>query len=88
MNVSKKKNDDIKHDMILMKIHRWLVMASANDELTNKLFCEYLEVKGVIDKLYKNTTTEMTMHSYYTSGLKLVTHVNSITAQKKIYDDA
>ena len=32
-------------------------------------------MKGVIDKLFKATSTEMIMHSYYTSGLNFVTDV-------------
>ena len=66
---------DIKHDLILARIHGWLVMASMNDEFTKSLLEDNLEVKGVIDKLFKETFTEMIMHSYYTSGLNFVTDV-------------
>ena len=36
------------------------------------LFGENLKVKGVFDKLFKETLTEMIMHSYYTSGVNFV----------------
>ena len=60
-------------------------MASANDEFTMSPLEENLEVKGVIDKLYKKTFTEIILHLYYTSGLKFVTDVKecSSTAQRK-----
>ena len=38
-------------------------------------------MKGVIDKLYKVTFTEMIMHSYYTSWLKFVTDVKRMFKQ-------
>ena len=67
--------DDIKHDLILARIHGLFFMASVNDESTSTLLGENLEVKGVIEKLYKETFTEMILHSYYTSGLNFVTDV-------------
>ena len=68
--------EDIKHDLILARIHRWLEIASVHDEFTNSLLCDNLELKAVIDKFYKDTFTEMTMHSYYTSGVNFVRDVN------------
>ena len=53
---------DIKHDLILARIYGWLVMASANDEFTSTLLGENLEVKGVVDKLFKETFNDMIMH--------------------------
>ena len=70
---------DIKHDLILRRIHGWLVMASS-------LLGENLEVKRVVDKLFKETFTEMIMHSYYTSGLSFVTDIKRIYGEK-IKDD-
>ena len=66
---------DIKHDLILARIHGWLVMASMNDEFTKSLLEDNLEVKGVVDKLFKEMFTEMIMHSYFTSGLNFVAGV-------------
>ena len=54
---------NIKQDLTLARIHRCLVMASANDEFTSILLGENLEVKGVVDKLFKEMFTEMIMHS-------------------------
>ena len=45
---------DIKHDLILARIHVLLVMASVNDKFTRSLLGENLEVKGVVDKLFKD----------------------------------
>ena len=67
---------DIKHDLIFTRIHGRLVMASANDEFTSTLLDENVEMKGAVDKLYKETFTKMIMHSYFTSGLNFVTNVN------------
>ena len=53
-------------------------MASEYDEFTRSLLDENLEVKGVVDKLFKETFTEMRMHSYYTSGLNFVTDVRRL----------
>ena len=50
-------------------------MASANDEFTKTLLDENMKVKGVVDKLFKETFNEIIMHSYYTSGLNFVTDV-------------
>ena len=37
--------DDFKHDLILSRIHGWLVMASLHDEFIRTLLGENLEVK-------------------------------------------
>ena len=66
---------DIKYDLILVRIHGWLVMASVNDEFKSTLLGKNLEVKRVVDKLFQNTFTEMIMHLNYTSGLNFVTDV-------------
>ena len=55
--------------------HGWFEIASVNGELTILLICDNLEMKAMIDKLYNDTFTEMTMYSYYTSGIKFVTDV-------------
>ena len=65
-------------------------MASANDEFTSTLLGENLEVKGVVDKMFKKTFIEMIMHSYYTSVLNFVTDVRIMfnhCTEKKIDDD-
>ena len=51
---------------------------SVNDEFTSRLLGESLEVKEVIDKLFKETFTEMILHSYYTSELNFVTDVRTM----------
>ena len=43
-----KEVDDIKYDLMLTRIHGWLVMASANHDLTSTSLGKNLEVKGVV----------------------------------------
>ena len=56
--------EDIKHDLILARIHGWLEIASVNDDFTRSLLCDNLEVKLVIDTLFKDTFEKLSMHSY------------------------
>ena len=42
-------------------------------------------MKGVIDKLYKKTFTEIILHLYYTSGLKFVTDVKKMLKHSTKY---